>query len=64
MCQVVHRQLVTPHVKTAVGVAIPPVRLTDDVQDFMRRHSADTRGRIRRSQNRTRTHETHDKHTH
>lgn len=62
LLQVVHRQLVTPRVETGVGVAIPPLRLTDDVQDFMKRHSHDKAGRTRQSQNRARIKQRHEKH--
>jgi hypothetical protein len=42
--QVVHRQMVTPKVETAVGVVIPPLKLTDDVQEFMKNEDS-RRGR-------------------
>ena len=30
--------MVAPRVESEVGVVIPPLRLTDDVRDFMKRH--------------------------
>jgi hypothetical protein len=42
--EVVHRQMVTPKVETAVGVVIPPLKLTDDVQEFMKNEDS-RRGR-------------------
>ena len=54
--------MVTPRVETGVGVAIPPLRLTDDVQDFMKRHSQDKAGRTRHSQDKAgRTRHSQDK---
>ena len=34
--QVVHWQMVTPRVERAVGAVIPPLKLTDDVREFMK----------------------------
>lgn len=32
--------MVTPRVETAVGVAISPIKLTDDVREFMKNQDA------------------------
>ena len=37
----VYNEMVRPRVKTEVGVAIPPIRLTDDVQYFMNKRIQD-----------------------